>query len=174
MELMGSLPRSQKPAPCAYPQINPVHVPHHTSRRPILILFSHLFLGLPSGLLPSCLPIKILYATLPSPYMLYIPSISFFFIWSPTTFGEEYRSQSSSLCSLLHSPDTACLLYGSEISVDFIGQSYQPTHTVYILLYHGRCPLWDSFKGCTIDLFVSSFGWILPKFKELHANLWGL
>jgi hypothetical protein len=30
-------------------QINPVHAPHPTSRRSILILFSHLRLGLPSG-----------------------------------------------------------------------------------------------------------------------------
>jgi hypothetical protein len=46
--------------------INPVHAPHPTSWRIILILSSHLRLGLPSGLLPSGLPTKILYAPLPS------------------------------------------------------------------------------------------------------------
>jgi hypothetical protein len=46
---------------------NLVHTPHPTTWRSILILFSHLRLGLPSGLLPSGLPTKILYAPLPSP-----------------------------------------------------------------------------------------------------------
>jgi hypothetical protein len=44
-------------------QINPVHAPHPTSWRSILILSSHLSLGLPSGLLPSGFPIKTLYTS---------------------------------------------------------------------------------------------------------------
>jgi hypothetical protein len=43
-------------------QLNPVHAPHPTYGRSILILSSHLRLGLSSGRLPSGLPIKILYA----------------------------------------------------------------------------------------------------------------
>jgi len=39
---------------------------HTTSWRSILILFSHLRLGLPSGLFPSCFPTKTLYAPLVS------------------------------------------------------------------------------------------------------------
>ena len=41
--------------------------PHPTSWRSILILSTHLSLGLPSGLLPSGFPSKILYTTLFSP-----------------------------------------------------------------------------------------------------------
>jgi len=41
--------------------------PHYTSWRSILILSSHLHLGLPSGLFPSGLPTKILYTPLFSP-----------------------------------------------------------------------------------------------------------
>jgi hypothetical protein len=37
-------------------QIEPVHAPHTSSQLFILILFSHLRLGLPSGLLPSGVP----------------------------------------------------------------------------------------------------------------------
>ena len=48
-------------------QIDPVHAPHLTSLRSILILSSHLRLCRPSALLPSGLSIKTLYAPLLSP-----------------------------------------------------------------------------------------------------------
>ena len=41
--------------------------PHPTSWRTILILSTHLHLGLPSGLFPSCFPTKPLYTPLSSP-----------------------------------------------------------------------------------------------------------
>jgi hypothetical protein len=47
--------------------LNPVIPPHPTSWRSILILSSHLYLGLASGLFPSGFPIKTLYMPLPSP-----------------------------------------------------------------------------------------------------------
>jgi hypothetical protein len=46
--------------------------PHLTSWRYILILSSHLHLGLPSGLFPSCFPTKTLYTT-PPPHPSYMP-----------------------------------------------------------------------------------------------------
>jgi hypothetical protein len=48
--------------------------PHPTYWRSILILSSHLHLGLPSGLLPSHLPTKILYAPLFSPIRATFPA----------------------------------------------------------------------------------------------------
>ena len=45
-------------------QINPVYAPHPTSRRSMLLLSSHLRLGLPSGLVLSVFPTKTLYAPL--------------------------------------------------------------------------------------------------------------
>ena len=65
----GSSQHSQEPATCPYPQPdrstpclwNP------TSRRHILIISSHLCLGLSSGLLPSGLPITTLYTPLLPP-----------------------------------------------------------------------------------------------------------
>ena len=65
--------------------------PHPTSRRSTLILSSHLHLGIASGLFPSGIPNKTLYATLLPLYMPHAPPISFYFIWSP----EQYLVRST-------------------------------------------------------------------------------
>ena len=59
---------------------------HPTSWRSILILSTHLCLGLPSGLLPSGFPIKTLYTPSPHPYTPHAQPISFFSILSPTQY----------------------------------------------------------------------------------------
>ena len=54
--------------------------PYPTSWRSILILSTHLHLGLPSCLLPSCFPSKTLYTPSPHPYAPHAQPISFFSI----------------------------------------------------------------------------------------------
>ena len=70
-------------------QIKPLYA---TSWRPILILSSHLFLGLSSGLFPQVSPPKpCIHLSFPQ-YMLHIPPISFVSIFiARTLFDEEYR-----------------------------------------------------------------------------------
>jgi len=83
-------------------------VPHPTSWRFVLILSTHVHLGLPSGRFLSGFPTKNLYTPLFSPLWATCPFFSIFI--TRTILDEEYKSFSSSLCSLLHFPVTSSLL----------------------------------------------------------------
>jgi len=91
--------------------------PHPSFWRSILILSSHLCLGLSSGLFLSGFPTKTLYTSLLSPTCATCPAhlILLDFI-TRKILGEEYRSLSFPLCSFLHSPVTSSLL-GPNISL---------------------------------------------------------
>ena len=87
------------------PILSQINVPHPTSWRYILILYSHQRLGFLSSLLPSDFPTEILYTPLLS--SISATSLAHVIISEFIThkiFGEEYRSWSSSLCCFLPSP----------------------------------------------------------------------
>ena len=71
--------------------------PHPTSWRSILILSSHLRLGLSSCLVQSSFPTKSPYAPLLSPHTCYMPRPSHSQLDHPNNIGEQYRTLSSSL-----------------------------------------------------------------------------
>jgi len=85
--------------------------PHPTSWRSILILSSHLRLGLPSGLFPSGFRTKTVYTIIPSLIRATCPAhlILLDFI-TRKILGQQYRTLCSSLCSFLYSPVTSSLL----------------------------------------------------------------
>ena len=113
------------------------------SWRSILILSTQLRLGLPSGLFPSGFPTKTLYTPSPHPYKP-SPSHSSKF-YHRTILGEEYRSFSSSLCSLLHSPVTSSFL-GPNILLKFIYRLHYITLAIHstVLTHSAQLIPWCS------------------------------
>ena len=84
--------------------------PHFTSWTSVLILSSHLRLGLPIGLFPSGIHTITLSKSLPSRTRATCPACLILLDFITHIIGEKYRSLSSSLCSFLHSPVTSSLL----------------------------------------------------------------
>ena len=124
MEPKGSLLHSQEPTKCLYSELDqssPCPPPNPISWRSILILSSHLCLGLPSALLPSGVCTKTLYAPLLFPICATCPNhLIHLDLTTKVTFGEEMRQLSSSLYSLLHSYYLISL-----------GTKYSPQHPIH-------------------------------------------
>ena len=94
-------------------QLDTVYTPHPTSWRSILILSSHLCLGLPIGLFPSGFPHQNPLYSSPLPSHKHAACHAHLIlldIFTQTILGEGCRSLSSSLCNFLHSPVTPSLL----------------------------------------------------------------
>jgi hypothetical protein len=86
MEKEGSLRLSQVPPPVPISnQFDPVHTPPYFLNI-ILILYSHLRLGLPSGLFPSGLTRETCSRLSCPQYAVHAPTISFFSMLSPARY----------------------------------------------------------------------------------------
>jgi len=113
MKPKSSLEWSHEPA--TYPIPKPdqsSRCSHPVSLRSVLILSSHLRLGLPSGRIPAGFPIKILLALLLTPVCTTWPThINLLDLITQTVFGEEYQLWITSLCDFLPPPLTSSLVH---------------------------------------------------------------
>jgi hypothetical protein len=106
MQHAGSLPRSQELSNCPYPEPRPV------STRSILMLSTHLRLGLHSGhLFPSDNVYWVLFFPIHATCHAFLILIDLIIL---ILLGDEYKSCISSLCNFLHPPVTL-LLIGPDI-----------------------------------------------------------
>jgi hypothetical protein len=108
MEPEGSLPCSQKPPPITIlSHTNPIHIPKIIFLRSILILSSHVRLGILSSLFPSWFSNQNFVCISHFPHTHYLPSLFRPRFHHLNTSSEEHKQWSSSLCSFLQSPVTS-------------------------------------------------------------------
>jgi hypothetical protein len=99
MESEGSLPHSQEPTTCPYPEPKDQSKPSHsTSWTPTLILHTRFRLGLSSVPCPSGFPTKTTHVPLLSPYVLQAQPISFLLILSLELLRNAYHKYFGNYC----------------------------------------------------------------------------
>jgi hypothetical protein len=129
--------------------------------RSILILSSHLILGLPKGLFPVGVPIKVLKALLTSSILAKWPAhLNLLDLITLTILGERYKLWSSSLWSLLYS--TFASLLGPNIRLRILFSNTLSLHSSLKVTDHVSHPY--STTGSIILLYI----WI---FKFLERSL---
>jgi hypothetical protein len=94
-------------------------LPHPISPSSILILSTHLRLGLPIGLFSSGFPSNNLYALLFFPIRATCPAYFILDLITLIILDEQYKSRSSSLCNFPHSPVTSSL-FGPNILLSIL------------------------------------------------------
>jgi hypothetical protein len=106
MEPEGSLPHTQEPATCSYPEPQQLNrCPHPTTLRSILILSYHLHLDIPNHLLPSGFRTKTVYVPFLSLIRATCPAqLTLLDLITRRIFSEEQ------LCVFFYSPVTSSLL----------------------------------------------------------------
>ena len=130
--------------------------PLPTSIRSIVIS-SHLRLGLPTSLLPSGLPTKILYAPLLSPIRATRPfHLHFLDLITQIIFGERCRSWSSLLHSLLHFAVTSSLL-GPNILLSTLFLNPLSLYSSLDVRYYVSHPYKATGKILFLDILIFTF-----------------
>jgi hypothetical protein len=132
-------------------QIDPVHTTPPYLRF-ILILSTHLRLGLRSGLLPFGFPTNILYAVLLAPFVLHtLPISSSVGAWMFRTMISHQRPLSImyGILSLMNSTLlTADMILLCTIKLYLIDRSHYPFHRkmyIRLLVRCNLCPIWTSY-----------------------------
>jgi len=151
-------------------QINPVHAPHSTSWRSILILFSHLGLGLPSGPFPLGFPT--LYVPTISPIRAtYLTHLILLDLIARIIFGEEHKSLIYSLCSLLHGPVTSqaeifsLAPYSQTLSIHYMLQNtYTDSKAIWIIFLSPRL---FTLKSTEVDVAAMFFFFVMVQTGHL-------
>jgi hypothetical protein len=136
MEPDGSLPCSQEPSTNVCPEPDQSS-PHPISLRSILILSTHLRLGLPSGLFPSGFPTNMLYVFLFSPiHVTYPAHLILFDLIILITFGEQ-EQYVITVVKLLDS------IWNKQFIQICVNNSHVYTDIyIYIYIYMARIELW--------------------------------
>ena len=186
MEPEGSLPHSQVPATCLYPEpawSSPhphTPLPEDPSYPPIYAWVSQVALSFKFPPPKPCIRLSSAYTCYMSPHLI------LFDVITRTILGEEYRSLSSSLCSFLHSPVTSpylspnilnflfsnILILHSSLNVsDQVSHPYKTKGKTVVIILSFLCYRRDLTLWCS-DLYYEP--WWNGRHKTCYCHLLAL